>query len=305
MQTRLVEYFIALEREGHFARAAASCNVSQPTLSSGISALEAQLGKRLILRDRKYAGLTPEGEAILPWARQLVAATEALGQAAETARGPLTGELRLGVIPAAMPAIGELAEALLARYPGITISVRALTSRQIERELAAFELDAGVTYLDFAPPAHMLMVPLYRERLMLVSAKGSVGLKTMTEDSPQWEDIIRLPLCLLHQGMQNRQILDARLAGRGLALRPLVTADSYVALLGLVQQGRLHSIIPDSHKALLDGLAWADIRPLPLLNEEENRVGVIIPDRTPMGPLAHAIWSVASELRLSNGFSVV
>ena len=71
MQTRLVEYFLALEREGHFARAAALCHVSQPTLSAGIATLETQLGKRLIRRDRKYAGLTPEGEAILPWARQL------------------------------------------------------------------------------------------------------------------------------------------------------------------------------------------------------------------------------------------
>ena len=112
MQTRLVEYFLALEREGHFARAAALCHVSQPTLSAGIATLEAQLGKRLIRRDRKYGGLTPEGEAILPWARQLVAAAEALGQAAETARGPLRGELRLGAIPAAMPAIGCLATAM-------------------------------------------------------------------------------------------------------------------------------------------------------------------------------------------------
>src|SRR3546814_2270618 len=60
-----------------------------------------------------------------------------------------------------------------------------------------------------------------------------------------WADLARLPLCLLHQGMQNRRILDARLAERGLELRPRVTADSYLALLGLVQQGRLCSIIPD------------------------------------------------------------
>src|SRR3546814_1082561 len=110
MQTRLVEYFLALQRERHFGRAAAACHVSQPTLSAGISTLESQLGKRLIVRDRKYAGLTPEGEAILPWAQQLVAAAEALGQAAGTARGPLKGELRLGAIPASMPATGIRSE---------------------------------------------------------------------------------------------------------------------------------------------------------------------------------------------------
>lgn len=297
MQTRLVEYFLALEREGHFARAAASCNVSQPTLSAGIATLEAQLGRRLVRRDRKYAGLTAEGEAILPWARQLVAAAEALGQAADIVRGPLKGELRLGAIPAAMPAIGCLTEAMLARHPDLNVSVRALTSRQIERELAAFELDAGFTYLDFEPPAHALSVPLYVERTMLVSAIDGVAIP----DPPEWADLAGLPLCLLHQGMQNRRILDARLAERGLVLRPRVTADSYIALLGLVQQGRLCSIIPDSHATLLEGLAWARICALPD-SDEGSRVGVIVSDSAPMGPLAQAVLSVARELRLPPGF---
>lgn len=300
MQTRLVEYFLALEREGHFARAAARCHVSQPTLSAGIAALEAQLGKRLIRRDRKYGGLTEEGEAILPWARQLVAAAEALGQAADRVRGPLRGELRLGAIPAAMPAIGALVAATLARHPDLDVSVRALTSRQIERDLAAFELDAGLTYLDFEPPAHALSVPLYVERTMLVGAVGGIAVP----DPLDWADLARLPLCLLHQGMQNRRILDARLAERGLALRPRVTADSYVALLGLVQQGRLCSIIPDSHATLLDGLSWARIHALPA-DGAGSRIGLIMSDAAPAGPLAQAVMAVARDLRLPSAFGAL
>lgn len=297
MQTRLVRYFLALEREGHFARAAATCNVSQPSLSAGITSLEEQLGKRLIRRNRKYIGLTAEGEAILPWARQLVATAEAMEQAVETDRGPLKGELRLGCIPAAMPVIGSLAEAMLERYEGLNISVRALTSRQIERDLAAFELDAGITYLAFEPPAHALSVALYSERSMLVSADGGISIPEPLE----WADLARLPLCLLHQGMQNRRILDSRLAERGLALQPRVTTDSYIALLGLVQHGRLCSIIPDSHAALLKGLEWAKICPLPDI-VEGSRVGVIVADSAPLGRLAQAVLTVARELRLPQEF---
>lgn len=73
---------------------------------------ETQLGKGLVHRDRKYAGLTPEGEAILSWAQQFVAAAEAMGQVAGTARGPLKGELRLGAIPASMSATVYLLEAV-------------------------------------------------------------------------------------------------------------------------------------------------------------------------------------------------
>lgn len=297
MQTRLVEYFLALHRERHFGRAAASCNVSQPTLSAGIATLEGQLGKRLIVRDRKYAGLTPEGEAILPWARQLIAAADALEQIAGTAHGPLKGELRLGAIPASMPATGFLVEAIRARFPDLNVQVRALTSRQIERELAAFELDAGVTYLDFEPPAHALAVPLYSERSQLVSAKDGIAVP----ERPDWHDLARLPLCLLHQGMQNRRILDAHLAALGLALRPIVTADSYIALLAIVRQGHLCSIMPDNHALLLQGLDWAKITPLPETGEA-NRIGVIVSDRTPMSPLAQSVLAVARELRLPQGY---
>ncbi|MGL3821751.1 LysR family transcriptional regulator [Sphingopyxis sp. R3-92] len=297
MQTRLVEYFLALHRERHFGRAAASCNVSQPTLSAGIATLEGQLGKRLIVRDRKYAGLTPEGEAILPWARQLVAAADALEQIAGTTHGPLKGELRLGAIPASMPATGFLIEAIRARFPDLNVQVRALTSRQIERELAAFELDAGVTYLDFEPPAHALAVPLYSERSQLVSAKDGIAVP----ERPDWPDLARLPLCLLHQGMQNRRILDAHLAALGLALRPIVTADSYIALLAIVRQGHLCSIMPDNHALLLQGLDWAQVTPLPETGEA-NRIGVIVSDRTPMSPLAQSVLAVARELRLPQGY---
>ncbi|HET6523126.1 LysR family transcriptional regulator [Sphingopyxis sp.] len=293
MQTRLVEYFLALHREGHFARAAAACHVSQPTLSAGIAMLEAQLGKRLVARDRKYAGLTPEGEAILPWAQQLIAAAEALGQAASTARGPLKGELRLGAIPASMPAAGYLIEVIRGRFPDLNVQLRALTSRQIERELAAFELDAGITYVDFEPPAHALSVPLYKERSMLVSSRGGIAVPS----KPDWKDLAGLPLCLLPQGMQNRRILDARLAALGYALRPIVTADSYLALLAIVRQGLLCSIMPASHAMLLDGLDWAIATPLPD-TDDINRVGVIVSDRTPMSPLAQSVLAVARDLTL-------
>lgn len=294
MQTRLIEYFVALQRERHFGRAASACNVTQPTLSAGIVMLETQLGKRLIARDRKYAGLTPEGEAILPWARQLIAATEAIEQAAQTAQGPLMGELRLGAVPASMPVTGMLVDAIRARYPMLNVQLRALTSRQIERELSAFELDAGITYLDFEPPGHALSVPLYNERSMLVSAKDGIALP----DPVHWPDLAGLPLCLLHQGMQNRRILDARLAVLGLALRPVVTADSYLALLALVRQGSLCSIIPESHLLLLRGIEWATTAALPD-SVEANRIGVIVPDRTPMSPLAQSVMAVARELRVA------
>src|SRR3546814_19949318 len=112
---------------------------------------------------------------------------------------------------------------MLARHSGLNVSVRALTSRQIERDLAAFELDAGLTYPDFEPPAHALSVPLYVERSMLIRAVEGVPIPAPLD----WADLARLPPCLLHQGLQNPRIPAASLDERGLVLRPHVQAHSH------------------------------------------------------------------------------
>ena len=299
MQIRLLEYFVALAAERHFARAAAACNVSQPTLSGGVAALEEQLGRRLVERDRRFIGLTPEGLAVLPWAQQLVAGFNSLALAAASARGPLCGTLRLGAIPAAAPSLGFLAEMITRAHPGIELDIRSMTSREIVRDLAGFELDAGVTYLDHEPPAHVISVPLYGERAMFVAAER---FRHAQGRAVSWTEVMTLPLCLLHQGMQNRRILDEQLARRGLVIRPRATADSYAALLALARSGAFATIMPDSYATLLP--RWAKMLPFDE-PAQLSQIGLVVPDRSPLSPLAEAALSVAQRLELPREFSRV
>lgn len=298
MQLRLLRYFTTLAREQHFARAADICGVTQPTLSAGIVTLEEQFGRRLVQRDRRYIGLTPEGQAMLPWAQQLVAVFEGMAHAMEAMAGPIHGEFRLGAIPAALPAIGYVARALLDLHPLLTLSTRSLTSREIERGLAGFDLDAGLTYLDHEPAADMLTAPLYAERYIFLARAGG-GFDG--RESIGWAEAAGADLALLHQGMQNRRILDAGLAERGLAIHPRATADSYVALLSMVQAGGFATILPDSYLALLPGLSWARVLPFDD-PAPANRIGLIIPNRSPIGPLAGAALAVARRVKLPPDF---
>lgn len=296
MQVRLLEYFVALAREQHFARAARMCSVTQPTLSAGIATLEQQMGKRLVLRERRYTGLTAEGEVLLPWAQQILAACSSMKAAVEVGAGALRGELRLGAIPASMPVVGHFADALHAAHPDVSLTIRSLTSRAIEHGLAAFELDAGITYLDHEPPAHALSIPLYAERavyVVAINAASEIG------ETVSWGDVTRHPICLLHQGMQNRRILDLHTARRGIALQPLVVADSYVALLSMIRSGAFTTIMPDSYAGLLP--PWARVvpfeEPLPA-----NRIGLIVPQRSPPSPLSLVAATVAERLNLPADF---
>lgn len=301
MQLRLLEYFVTLAREGHFARAAAACNVTQPTLSAGLAALEQQLGKRLVERDRRYIGLTDEGRAALPWAQQAIAMIDGLERAAETARGPLHGTLRLGAIPASMPVVGHFASRLRAANPELTLAVRSLTSREIEQALGAFELDAGITYLDHEPPAQVIAAPLYAERAMFVAR---VGAGFDDRSSVGWADVLGQSLCLLHEGMQNRRIFDANLAARGAAVHPVATADSYVALLAMVEAGGLATVVPEGYATLIPAGSWAKVLPFddPFA---ASRVGLVVLDRRPSSPLAQAALAAAHDLALPKSWNAL
>src|SRR3546814_17188434 len=81
-----------------------------------------------------------------------------------SARTGLVGELRFGVIPAAMPAVSFITARFCDANPGATVSNRSLTSRAIAEGLDAFELDGGLTYLETDPIENVRRVSLYRER---------------------------------------------------------------------------------------------------------------------------------------------
>ncbi|MET3472398.1 DNA-binding transcriptional LysR family regulator [Novosphingobium sp. 1529] len=292
MQLRHLRYFVALARQRHFARAAAECGVSQPTLSAGLVALEQDLGKRLVERDRRFIDLTAQGQAMLPWAEQILGAMGSMAQAVAATAAPLAGRFRLAAIPAALPLVGRFGDALLGRYPGLHLAVHQATSRVIEQDLQALSCDAGLTYLDHEPPANVIAVPLAQERYLFVTHGDAARESGAAMD---WAEAAAMPLCLLHQGMQYRRILDAQFAARGLALAPRAVADSYVALLSLVQSGRFATIIPDSYAALLTGLDWAAIQPMEGV-ETARRLGLVVLDRQPMGPLALAALDVARAL---------
>src|SRR5260370_19262 len=170
MNIRHLRYFAALAREGHYARAALACNVTQPTLSEAIQQLEAELGVPLIERGgQRFRGLTPEGLRALGWAQRILADSESPTQDLGELKQALPGTRRFGVIPAAMAVAPLIVTPFSRRHPLVTLKVLSRSSIEIQRGLDEFDLEVGLTYLDNEPLRNVRTVPLYHERYLLLT----------------------------------------------------------------------------------------------------------------------------------------
>jgi LysR family hydrogen peroxide-inducible transcriptional activator len=98
-----LRFLCALAEQGHFGRAAESCAVTQSTLSGGIKEIEARLGVALFERSHRHVMLTPVGKEIAARAQRLLVDAEELVGCARNAQEPLSGPLRLGIIPTVGP----------------------------------------------------------------------------------------------------------------------------------------------------------------------------------------------------------
>lgn len=238
-----LEMLIALERERHFGRAAETCHVTQPTLSSAIKALEEQLGSQLVLRGARFMGFTAEGERVLARAKTIVAEARAMRSDVQVARQGLTGTLRLGVIPTALAAVDEFTRPFLAKHPGVRLRILSMTSRDILERLADFDIDAGLSYAvsDRLPKgaSEAEVVPLYSESYALVTPTAPGLPDTLT-----WSQLDRFELGLLTPDMQNRRILDTHLEQAGIHISPRIESSSIVALIGHLQAPGTATILP-------------------------------------------------------------
>ena len=250
MFIRQLEYLAALDRERHFGRASTACHVSQPTLSSGVRSLERELGIPLVRRGRQYEGLTPEGERVLGWAQRALADLDALQQEASRLRSGLEGTLRVGAIPTSLPVSPRITARFRERHPRMRIRWLSMTSRQIAHGLAHGEIDAGLTYLDNEPLAHVDALPLWREQYLLVTAAQD---EHGGAERVSWADAAALPLCLLTPDMQHRRIVDDAFARAGVTPVPAVETNSVATLIAHARTG-----LPG-----VTAQTWLDANPLP------------------------------------------
>jgi DNA-binding transcriptional LysR family regulator len=300
MFIRQLEYLVTLAREKHFARAAEACHVSQPALSSAIRTLEAELGLVIVERARRFVGFTEDGERVLGWARQTLASLQSMRHDASAAQVRLAGTLRIGAIPTIMPVTTCMLAPCMREHPEIHYEVRSLSSDAILRQLDDYELDLGITYLDDQVQAGFSVLPLYRERYLLLSPAEVDGFDAGTH---RWDALGGLPLGLLPSTMQNRQVINAAFRRENVQPTVVLETDSLLALYAHVQHAGLFSVFPHSLMGVLP--QGNGVRASLLLPELTRRIGLIARNRNALSPLVAAIWRLVEQFDLQRKFDAL
>jgi LysR family hydrogen peroxide-inducible transcriptional activator len=223
-----LRFLSALAEERHFGRAAAACAVTQSTLSAGIKELEERLGVRLVERSRRHVLLTPLGEEIVARGRKLLRDAQDLAEAASAGRAPLSGPLRLGVIPTIgayfMP---RALRGLAKRFPKLRLYLREEQTASLLKKLEEGELDAALIALPY-DTGELETLALGEDRILLaLPTRHALAREARVSTAA----LVDEPLLLMEDGhcLRSHALQACRLAGpdrnevfQGTSLRTLL-----------------------------------------------------------------------------------
>ncbi len=239
-----IEYILAVNQHRHFGRAAKTCHVTQPTLSSGVAALEEYLGVTIFDRSVQPVVPTERGIEIIEQARIALGELNKLLTIAQNQTLEISGRLTLGVIPTVSPYLLPLfLENFAASHPRLELEVHEMTTAEIIEALEREMIDVGLLALPIEGPG-LHSITIFLEPFYLLVPTNHDLAKKKTIDPAE---IDGKALWLLEEGHCFRsQVLQAcKLRGRRPALGNIrFESGSLETLKKIVAQGLGYTLVP-------------------------------------------------------------
>ncbi|MGE6536291.1 LysR family transcriptional regulator [Bacillus luti] len=256
IELRQLEYFLAVSKELHFTRAAEKLNISQPSLSQQIRALEHEVGMPLFDRIGKKISLTEAGKILLLHTKTIFHEIEQARSAIQDLNGLQHGSLTIGslltvvnyLLPPTILNFNKL-------YPNIELSVLGLRTGDIREKLLQNELDIGITFLP-VQDKEIVSIPLYKSELTLVVPTGH----TLTERSHI--SIVELqdyPLILLPKNFFLTELITSHCQKFDFTPKPILEISTMESLIQMVSKGMGITVLP---KPYIDFLQNTNIQAL-------------------------------------------
>lgn len=266
-----LEYLVALDEEGHFRNAAERCHVTPSTLSAGIKDLENVLGLELAERTKRSVLMTPVGREIAARGRLLLRDAEEIMDLARSQNEPLSGSLRLGVIPTISPfLLPQVLPALREKYPDLKLFLLEEKTEYLLEQLRGGELDAALIAFPY-PTTEFTALPLFADCFYL-SCNRHHPLATKNEIA--LADLHDVPLMLLSEGhcLRTHALEACKLAERKQGEE--FEATSLHTLVHMVDAGLGVTLLPEM--AVKCGMTeGTQIKNIPLCQAQSREIGLV------------------------------
>jgi len=238
---RQLQYAVAVAELLSFRKAAEACRVAQPSLSAQLAQLESAVGLRLFERDRRKVLVNPAARGFLSGARDLLAAADALLPLARGSSDPLSGTLRLGIIPTAAPyLVPGLARAFRKAHAALTVHWVEEKTQVLLASLLEGAIEAALLAID-GPSEQLERVTILRDPFVLAAPRGHPLARS--SDPIRFSELRGHDLLLLDDGHCFRdQALDV--CRRGRAHEASFRATSLGTLVQMVADGSGATLLP-------------------------------------------------------------
>ena len=245
MRIEQLQAFLAVAETGSFGQAARKCEITQSTVSRQIQSLEAELGLPLFHRTAQ-AKLTLGGEHLLPRARKICQEWESATQELADLMAGKQPELCVAAIHSVCAHyLPPVLQKFCRDYPEVQLRVTALGSDRALKVLRDGLVDVAIVmnnrFLTASP--EMVVDVLYEERVEVLMASNHP--LTQYEQVP-WSELIKYPQVVFKDGYGMQRLVQERFARQGAKLRAVMELNTLDAFRGVVRQGELIALLPES-----------------------------------------------------------
>ncbi len=271
MNLQQLRYVVAVNRFRNFAKAAESCNVSQPTLSAMLQKLEEELDIRIFERSNKSVTPTTAGEKIIRQAETALLEIDRIGEIVLEGKGQIGGKFALSVGPTIAPYIlPKFIKKYRESFPSVEFSIQELKVNFMLEALLRGELDAGIAISENAREG-ILEIPLYTEKFLVYLAESCWRkLPVFKPDNLEHENmwIMKDAQCLRDSAFS---FCKSRQKGNH-----IYEAGSITTLVHIVDENGGFTIIPEMHLPFLSDKQRENVRPIEGDYLSQRRVSLYI-----------------------------
>ena len=253
-----LKYIVAIDRYGHFGKAAEACGLTQSTLSLMVKKLEEELDVRIFDRDAHPVAATEIGRRIIDQAKVVLYNADQIAQMTISEKEELSGTLKIALISTASPVlVPGLFKYFGKNYPSISLQTEEMLTDTIKDKLRKAEVDMGI----ISGPVRdsdLLEIPLFHERFY---AYVSPTHPAYAQESIRVENLFGQPFWIIKDGI--RQIDPSELkTDEAITYDRFFEGGRVGTLIRIVNDNGGITVIPETHMGLIMYSQQASLRPI-------------------------------------------